>query len=524
MKDKPESAGYESDPAGVWSAPSAPERPAILVSDRQQIDTINDTWRALHAWNDPPQVFVTSGQLSRLLYVEPEWTIQIADEAIVHGWLVRAARWVQKGRGGEVAAKVPREVIRDLLANPSRQLPKLSAVSATPVFDADGTLLNRPGYYAEAALSLQLDDTWDGFNVPARPTSAELRAAVALLLDELLGQFPFRTQSDRAHMVAAMLLPFMRRMIQGPTPLHLLEAPTPGSGKSRLADLIRIVALGELTGTISFDADEGEARKLFTSLLRAGAPVIFLDNVRSGIRSAVLAAILTADVWRDRMLGSNTVVQFPNRAVWLASANNQDLSLEIARRCVSIRIVPDHERPWMREGFKLADIVGWAREHRVELVRAALTIIRSWIAAGKPQGTRVRGSFENWSRAMGGILDNCGVSGLLGCDDEFYANADPQAGEWAALVVAWWTKFGDAYVVLRQLLELAESEELVGWARSGNSPSARASRFGKSLNGLRERRLAGYEVEIAIDRHTRARRYRLRLASSQTALEAKGSA
>lgn len=524
MKDMPEPTGKESDQAGLGAMLSVSDLPAIMVSDRQQIEIINDAWTAVLSQNDPPQVFVTSGQLSRLLYVEPEWTIQIADEAIVNGWLVRFARWLQKSRGGEVATKVPREVIRDLLANPSPQLPRLTNVSATPVFDADGTLLNRRGYYAEAALSLQLDDAWEGCDIPAQPTEAELQEAVSLLLDDLLVDFPFRTPSDRAHMVAAIVLPFVRRMIQGPTPLHLLEAPTPGSGKSRLADLIRIVAFGDLNGTISFDSDEGEARKLFTSLLRAGAQVIFLDNVRNGIRSAVLAAILTADVWRDRMLGSNTVVQFPNRALWLASANNQDLSLEIARRCVSIRLVPNEEQPWTRTDFKHADITAWAREHRVPLVRAALIIIRSWIAAGKPQGTRVRGSFEAWSRTMGGILDNCGVSGLLGCDDEFYVNADPQAGEWAALVVAWWATFGDAYVVLRQLLELAEARDLVAWARSGDTPPSRLSRFGKSLSGLRERRLAGYEVEITSDLHTRARRYRLRLASSQTALEAKGSA
>lgn len=511
------------DRTSVGDVP-APGLPTIMVSGRQQIEIVDDAWTALLSRNDPPQVFVTSGQLSRLLYLEPEWTIQIADEAIVNGLLIRAARWMQKTGTSEIAAKPPREVIRDLLANPSPRLPQLSAIAATPVFDANGTLLNRRGYHAGSALQLQLDAVWDGFQVPTQPTEAERKAAVSLLLDDLVVDFPFRTPSDRAHVVAAIILPFVRRMIAGPTPLHLHEAPTPGSGKTLLIDLIRIVAFGELTGTTTMTADEGEARKMFTSLLRSGSQVIYLDNLRGGLHSAVLAAILTADVWKDRMLGSNTIVQYPNRALWLATANNPDLSLEIARRCVSIRLVPNEEQPWLRTIFKHADIVAWARAHRVELVRAVLTMVQAWIAAGKPRGTRVRGSFEAWSRTMGGILECCGIDDLLGADEDFYANADPQAAEWAALVSAWWQKHRDIPVTVRNLLDLAEERELVAWTRTGDSEPARLSRFGKALNGLRDRRLAGCEVAFENDRHTRARRYRLHMVDPQTALEAKGSA
>jgi len=41
--------------------------------------------------------------------------------------------------------------------------------------------------------------------------------------------------SDRAHAMAAILLPFMERMIEGLSPIHLIEAPTQGSGKGLLA-------------------------------------------------------------------------------------------------------------------------------------------------------------------------------------------------------------------------------------------------------------------------------------------------
>jgi hypothetical protein len=68
------------------------------------------------------------------------------------------------------------------------------------------------------------------------------------LLDELAGDFPFVSDSDRAHWLAALLLPFVRRMINGPTPLHFVEAPCNGAGKSLLCDIISIVATGEPGG------------------------------------------------------------------------------------------------------------------------------------------------------------------------------------------------------------------------------------------------------------------------------------
>ena len=498
--------------------------PAIQVSGRQQIEIIDDAWDALLSQGDPPVLFVTQGLLSRMSRVEHRWIIDFVGEAGVNGLLVRAARWVQTRNGVDVAAKPPREIARDLLAYPNERLPELTAIATTPVFDAKGQLLNRSGYHADAALWMDLDEGWEACNVPEHPTQAELEDALALLLDELLGDFPLKADSDRAHVLAAIILPFIRRMFRGLTPIHLLEAPTPGTGKTRLADLICIVTVGDRVGTTTLSSDESEARKKFTTLLSAGTQVIFIDNVRGGIRSAELAAIITADMWTDRLLGVNKMVQCHNRALWLLSANNPRLSMEIARRCVRIRLVPSEEMPWKRTGFKHPDIVGWTREHRIQLVGAVLTIIQSWIAAGRPQGTEVLGSFEAWSRTVGGIINHCGLPGFLGDAGEFYADVDPESGEWAVFLTAWWEKHRDAPVSARALMQLAVERDLIAFARTGNSPSARDSKFGKSLSTLRDRKLSGLEVVFSKDSHDGARRYSLRLAASQSALEAKGSA
>jgi len=60
------------------------------------------------------------------------------------------------------------------------------------------------------------------------------------LLDELLIDFPFADEASRANALALLLLPYVRPLIVGPTPLHLITAPTQGTGKDLLAQLAPI--------------------------------------------------------------------------------------------------------------------------------------------------------------------------------------------------------------------------------------------------------------------------------------------
>ena len=80
--------------------------------------------------------------------------------------------------------------------------------------------------------------------VPVRPTKAETQTAVSLLLEHYLGDFPFEDAASKAHTLAAILSPLVRRMVHGPTPLFLVSASGPGVGKSLLLSAISLVAGG----------------------------------------------------------------------------------------------------------------------------------------------------------------------------------------------------------------------------------------------------------------------------------------
>jgi hypothetical protein len=70
--------------------------------------------------------------------------------------------------------------------------------------------------------------------IAERPTPQQVAATRSLLLDDLLGDFPFVGDAERAHSVALLLLPFMRPMIPGPTPLHMVRKT--GARHQRHAD------------------------------------------------------------------------------------------------------------------------------------------------------------------------------------------------------------------------------------------------------------------------------------------------
>ena len=129
-------------------------------------------------------------------------------------------------------------------------------------------------------------------------------------------------------------------------------------------------------------------------------------------------------------------------------------------------------------GHRHPDLIGWARENRGRLVHAALTLIRAWISRGRPAGTETMGSYESWARVMGGILGVANVPGLLLNRDAFRRQAVSQTSEWSAFVSAWWDRYGNGPVGVKELFEVATARELFsGLMGDGNERSQR-SRLG----------------------------------------------
>jgi hypothetical protein len=107
---------------------------------------------------------------------------------------------------------------------------------------------------------------------------------------------------------------------------------------------------------------------------------------------------LTADTWKDRLLGGNKGYDGPLHVVWYATGNNVQLKADTSRRTCHIRLESPDERPEAKSDFKYPKLREHARANRVRLLSAALTILRGWFVAGRPtHGLPAWGSFEGWS-------------------------------------------------------------------------------------------------------------------------------
>ena len=485
-----------------------PKLPTVVVKRQMRYEK-NEAWAVVHGANYPPKLFQRTGGLVQLVSTDEAPVIAPVTEILLQGHLSDIANWVVQTKDMEVPVHPPKDVVAVMVASPHPALPHLEAVASTPMFDQDGSLIAAPGYHREARLWMHRPSGFDMEDIPPNPSAREIEKARSLLVDDLFVDFPFASDSERCHAIAALFPTFVRRMIDGPLPIHLIEAPTPGTGKSLLAEAISCVCVGYSADVTTFDKDENDTRKKITALL-AGAPqIVLVDNLRKGLLSSQIAAAITANIWTDRLLQTSQMIRLPNRAMWIATGNNPALSMENARRSVRIRLDAKMDRPGRRRGFKHVPLHQWVLDHRPALVRAVLTIVRGWIAAGKPGTDQVLGSFESWSKVVGGILQWLGVPGFLSNAEELYELADTEGSEWREFVAAWWDRFGPRFVSGGDLLGLAtEKDLLIGVIGDGGSRSQKI-RLGRALGTMRDRQYDSLRIKLRRERTAKRWEYGL---------------
>ncbi len=464
--------------------------PVIVVPDRSLRDLTDDGLAALQQANQPPTVFYRAGGLARVRRDTAVPTIELYTPDSLRGRLARVANWVAPGDEDEPPRPVhpPVNVVKDILALGEWDFPVLDGVTTVPAFAPDGTLHLEPGYNAATRLFYgpnhgPLPD------VPHQPTPAQVRAALNLIFDELLVDFPFVDDTSRAVALAALVLPFVRPMIAGPTPPHAIDAPTPGAGKGLIADVICSPSLDGSAPVMAPASSDEEWRKRITAQLSRGASVVLIDNVQTRLDSAALAAALTATVWTDRELGHSRTLVLPVRCTWLLTGNNLTFSRELARRAVVCRLDPRTDAPETRTGFRHPDLRRWAREHRAELIAAALVLVRAWLAADRPPGQQTLGSYEDWAAVVGGILETAGVRGLLEGRDTLLERVSEDVQEWRTFVALWHAAFGEREVGVGELYDqlVRDNPDVLATVLAGAPTEAgRRTKLGQEIRRRRD--------------------------------------
>lgn len=470
------------------------DRPELFAQEGDLSVITPEAWEVLSQDNNPPRLFKYGNSPQRFETDGDRWLLRELDENVLRYEVTRAAFWYKINKEGEKVCAVPGPyIIKNMLATPDLPLPELTRVVETPVFNSKGELIQEPGYHPSGIyLSLTKD-----LNVPKVseiPSDEEINIAKEWI-DELLYDFHFASDGEKPNLIAVFIEPFAREMIHGPTPLRLIEAPTPGSGKGLLSKVITCHATKQ-PGLITQCQNDEEWNKSLLAQLKANKSIILIDNISTALDSGSLAAALTSEYYGGRLLGTNETAQYPNRALWLATANNPTMTTEIARRTVRIRLEVKQDRPWLREGFKHKDLGGWALDNRGTLIWAALTLIQHWISQGQPEYSgKPLGSFENWSKVAGGILQTAGIEGFLSNLNEFYEEADSEGAVLRNFVEQWWAKFGTDKVSVSELFSLTSEYDSFDLGKGGER-SQRIT-FGKLLGRQRDRIIGDYAIKSA---------------------------
>lgn len=327
----------------------------------------------------------------------------------------------------------------------------LRGVIHTPIIREDGSLLNAPGYDAASGLLYLPDPACKIPPVANEPSRSDVRSAIGLL-DYMLGDFRFVTDDDRANYIGLLLTPLLRELCPPPYKLGAITAPQPGSGKTLLASLLRILHGGVFRAELP--EDDAELRKQVTAILDVTTgSVVQFDNVSGAVRSSTLAGLLTSSRWDDRRLGATEMVSRPNDRLWVITGNNVGLGGDLPRRTLFVTIDPGVPDPHLRTDFEIADLEGWVEEQRGNLLCALLTITRGWIVAGRPAAPRSGDSYSTWLAVVSGILHSAGVPGTFDALTTQHSDAAVEDVEWHRLLLYARQVFGDVDWTARQLLE-----------------------------------------------------------------------
>ncbi|WP_374322045.1 hypothetical protein [Brevundimonas sp.] len=388
--------------------------------------------------------------------------------------------------GGDLTHRIPDAEVCGVVLEGLEpgELPQQPMIRRAPSVSRDGRILDHDGWHGDVLVDL---GDLTAPVVPPDPSPEEIAAARNLILEEVLGDFPFdddaagaKAQGDasRANAVGMLLTPFARDLFNGPSPVFAIVKPSPGVGGTLLAETVQRLFDGHASATTPNSRNEEEVQKHLVAAALGDDSFLFFDNV-TDFNSETMKRTTTAEHIGGRILGLSKTVSRPNDFTWIITGINPRLGPEMARRSVFInlnsRVEDNAARNYRHDDFK-----GWLHDNRTRIIGALLTLIRAWWMAGAEPGKAKLASFESWSRVIGGVLETAGIDGFL--SNPRKASADREGAEVKAFMSDWWKQWGEDDTAESTAFNYADGAGFV----TGYGDDRRR-RFGEMLDGLRGR-------------------------------------
>ena len=375
-------------------------------------------------------VFAMNGDL---VYYDHNRERQVMSGAVFRSWIeetVTVSGRFDSKSGSPIAESLTKSDASDVLVAPAfrrgvREIEREVLVKL-PVIREDGALeLLEEGfdkqtgvYTVPGAFDYELD--WDV-------------ADAKKWIDDWFGSMPYEDERSKAVMIAGLLLLYIQELPGGNSlrPGFLWEANRPGSGKSICAKACCSIVLG--LAPVGKNKSREEMDKEIESHIRSKSPVIFLDNLYGQLKNATLDQLITSKFQTFREMGGQKIVTMENSAPVLITGNDLEKNEDAWRRYLQCRLFEPGDPNDRKVEKLLDDDVMQEKEWRSQALSALWALVRTWDELGRPQGETTLGSFEAFSRLMGGIVTACGYS------DPFEKPADsegmsPEQADFSAMV------------------------------------------------------------------------------------------
>ena len=323
------------------------------------------------------------------------------DTAGMQGEIARACSIMKIANGGYTGvANPPAWIAEDVLKNQPSKGRQVKVVLTHPFWN--GTkLLSKEGYDPDTQAYLDCKNEYD-LDTEKHTAHSDLK-----LWKDLLEDFPFREESDFENALSYVLTLIIRQGLNtGETvPLIDITAPREGVGKSLLADVLTAAVLGRTPIVRSLSSVRTEVEKEIAAALRGAPESVIFDNVDNSkpLDCATLASVVTQPNRAFRILGFSEEMFYENRATILYTGSNVEVTPELAKRLVAIRLadtgVPEKDRKVKVEG-----LLNHTIHRHFELVSSTLRMVRRWIDQGSKEGPKNLHRMRQWSRIIHGIM------------------------------------------------------------------------------------------------------------------------
>ena len=373
----------------------------------------------------------------------------------------------------------------------------LDAVVRSPFVREDGTICDTAGY--DELSRCFADFNPDEFDtLPDHVSEEDAREALQLLL-KVVSQFPFKDDVARSAFLAHVLTETSRIAFDC-SPVFIYSAPEAASGKTLLSKIASTIVHGTDPAVRTWPTTGDELRKVLYASLLAGDRAILFDNVPKGtkLRSAELCAFVTAPVWSDRKLGESKSTAIPNKIVVSGSGNNIQPVSDLARRSLVIRLNANMDAKALRKRtFEIPDLPGYLRENRIQLLMAALTIIRGR-AQSEYVGPTPLPSFIGWSRLVRDALLWLGQPDCCEQDEETDDESDSLGDVFALLAPKLEDKhFTPGDVAKLVLTDFGDGRLADALRNGGCSDPTDPQKLGYVLRESKDRIAGGYQLRFA---------------------------